>query len=65
MRESRADPQAYDPDSRAKLRALSSNLSGLPIPWPAWSDRLPSIDQELERAMTDRVFIVGGAPGLT
>jgi hypothetical protein len=32
MRESRADPQAYDPDSRAKLRALSFELVGLADP---------------------------------
>jgi|SRR5579871_2298136 len=29
LRESRADPQAYDPDARAKLRALSFELAGL------------------------------------
>jgi NAD(P)-dependent dehydrogenase (short-subunit alcohol dehydrogenase family) len=32
MRESRADPQAYDPDARAKLRALSFDLVGLADP---------------------------------
>jgi NAD(P)-dependent dehydrogenase (short-subunit alcohol dehydrogenase family) len=32
MRESRADPQAYDRDARAKLRALSFHLVGLVDP---------------------------------
>ncbi len=32
LRESRADPQAYDPDARAKLRALSFELAGLADP---------------------------------
>jgi NAD(P)-dependent dehydrogenase (short-subunit alcohol dehydrogenase family) len=32
MRESRADPQAYDPDARAKLRALSFDLVGIADP---------------------------------
>jgi len=32
MRESRADPQAYDPAARSKLRALSFELAGLADP---------------------------------
>ena len=32
LRESRADPQAYDPEARAKLRALSFELVGLADP---------------------------------
>ena len=34
LRESRADPQAYDPEARAKLRALSFELVGLADPLP-------------------------------
>ena len=35
LRESRADPQAYDPEARAKLRALSFELVGLADPLAA------------------------------
>ncbi len=35
LRESRADPQAYDPEARAKLRALSFALVGLADPLAA------------------------------
>jgi NAD(P)-dependent dehydrogenase (short-subunit alcohol dehydrogenase family) len=35
LRESRADPQAYDPQARAKLRALSFELVGLADPLAA------------------------------
>ena len=65
MRESRADPQAYDAEARGKLRALSFDLVGLADPLESAhliACRLNN--RELERAMTDHVFIVGGTSGI-